>query len=325
MDTVKQKEADFFTYDVQNAQMILSHLKNGEPPPLGANLADAAKIFLTRNAESAIEAVQENLKAVEIIYQSMPDSAEKGQLLGTLMVGSSEERGLAHDMVKELSGTHFEDHEKTLIQNVLSESPERILQALAHLLPRTESAPERSKKDSKSRTSDPALRTRIELESRREDEDEDNNEDTRFVSREEKLFDHAVAKGKAGFIDLANEAIGNSNETDWIVPAFLKIASEHSADKDAILQASMLEINPQTRTLGKFLRSVLSGENPTAKTNNNQKSQEDMPSQGWLSRALASCDKVSLLKASSGMESMAIPMVMGEIIRQRCAKVSQKV
>ena len=114
----------------------------------------------------------------------------------------------------------------------------------------------------------------------------------------------------------------NERDSEFARSALIQLGSNPIYKREILQGLKKLNCSPEHRTDVEFIEKALIGSGPKKYPSVNSYSPENdnkiVPvKDGWLMRAIASCDSPNILMASRGRESVAIQLVVKKIAEVR--------
>jgi len=285
--------------------------------------------------------------ALAVLIPEMGEPDDQAQILGEVVaVGENGGRvldGLASGNGGEISVAGLSLDELQMLRNGLARSPRERLAMITGLLPTD--VPDRSPapaRDSMRREAVLNRRPGVEDVVRQGESPEGDGPDGERPSPANELRDGAPDGPAAVLADpyaspplrvqaallLGPAAVGpltqmlrsdDSDQKEVAFAALSELGSQEGLDRQIHDQMKVLETIPQTRSVAEHIRRGIAG---GAAMSGNPRHLVDQTKvgDGWLGRAIASCDRPGILRAAFGRELYAIPLVLRRLAAARSGR-----
>ena len=292
---------------VSHAGEVAQNLENGNRVS-AENIGKARDTLLGALRTKSPVTAKWIARSLRQIYVSSTDAQDQAELLGKLVsIGKQSEpvfneiESFNHPSTVTETLTKAELHD---LKDSLSENPEQrlnlILLMLRNRLPR-EPRP----------TEPPEGITRRVLRGEKKEDDPISLGDSSVP--EEQRLDATLQQGETAIPQLV-KLLENPVNREFACAALIHLAHADQDTKQVILQKiRLLQADPSSRPIAEFLRRQIEGTSNDAYDSARAIQEARIPD-GWLHRALASCDPLSISNAAAGRESVAIPLAMRMLV-----------
>jgi hypothetical protein len=128
--------------------------------------------------------------------------------------------------------------------------------------------------------------------------------------------------------DLTNNSIpmlvdmlyGNSNDKEFAAVALIHLGRTPEARNEVYDEMLRLEMEPEIESITNFIRQGIDASWKSIKAlipKGLYTSKKNTIGDGWLCRAIATCDSPNILKASAGREVIAMPLIIRQLVNVR--------
>jgi hypothetical protein len=134
----------------------------------------------------------------------------------------------------------------------------------------------------------------------------------------------AIALGQDGLAHLGSMLREGGNEREVAFVALGQLAEDPRLARQIHNQMKLLESEPDVRRTAECIRRGIESGSGGWAGNQRHLGDQARIGDGWLSRAIASCDRPGILQAAAGREVYAIPLALRQLAKLRSRRLGER-